>query len=184
MIRLVDIVISIFAITFLFPFFVCAFILSLIDTKSPIFLQSRIGLHGEVFTLYKYRTMNISTPGNIPTHEISSHESVSKIGSFLRTYKIDELLQFFNVIKGDMSIVGYRPCLPTQTHLIQERKKFELDKILPGITGPAQLLGIDMKDPKLLALIDSSLKDLDISSYFKIIVQTIFTKSSYEDRTR
>ncbi len=110
---------------------------------------------------------------NLPTHEISI-DLITKTGKFLRSTKLDELPQLWNVLKGDMSLVGPRPCLPTQLDLIAERASRRVFKMRPGITGPSQVKNIDMSTPEKLALEDSQLVgNLMFSNYLKYIFLTI-----------
>jgi lipopolysaccharide/colanic/teichoic acid biosynthesis glycosyltransferase len=116
---------------------------------SPLFTQVRVGRGQRPFRLYKLRTMEI-TAGDKPSHEVDARK-ITRVGAFLRRTKLDELPQLLNVLNGTMSLVGPRPCLPTQTVLVAERERRGLFAFLPGVTGPAQLQGIDMSDPVLLA---------------------------------
>lgn len=127
-----------------------------VKSDSPgagLFCQTRIGRHGKVFSCWKFRTMQVGTV-QAGTHEVSS-TSVTKVGAFLRRTKIDELPQVWNIIRGEMSLIGPRPCLPVQMHLIEERQKRGVLTILPGISGLAQVEGIDMSDPVRLARKDA-----------------------------
>lgn len=119
------------------------------STGSPLFVQRRVGRHRRPFHLLKLRTMARSA-GDKPSHEVDAMQ-ITRVGAFLRRTKLDELPQLLNVLAGSMSLVGPRPCLPIQDVLIAEREKRGLYAFPPGITGPAQLLGIDMSDPVLLA---------------------------------
>src|SRR6185503_10926322 len=120
-----------------------------IRLESPgaaIFAQRRIGRRGAPFTCYKLRTMNENTIQR-PTHEVGA-SAVTSVGRFLRRWKLDELPQLYNVLRGEMSLVGPRPCLPSQSELIEARlQKGALD-VRPGITGLAQVQGIDMSEPE------------------------------------
>lgn len=116
---------------------------------NPLFIQSRVGRDQRLFRIYKLRTMRIGTPDRA-SHEVG-HATITRLGSLLRRLKLDELPQIFNVLAGDMSFIGPRPCLPSQVDLIDERARRGLYAIRPGITGPAQLEGIDMSQPKRLA---------------------------------
>jgi lipopolysaccharide/colanic/teichoic acid biosynthesis glycosyltransferase len=116
------------------------------------FAQQRVGKHGAIFTCFKLRTMKLNTT-QVGTHEIPAH-AVTMIGKNLRRFKLDELPQMVNVLKGEMSIVGPRPCLPSQVKLIEERTKRNVYTVLPGITGLSQINGIDMSDPEKLAISD------------------------------
>ena len=118
-----------------------------------IFAQDRIGKNGKVFTCYKFRTMKAGTR-QAGTHEISG-ASVTPIGAFLRRTKLDELPQVWNILKRDLSLVGPRPCLPSQNDLIEERRRRGVLRVLPGITGLAQVQGIDMSDPVRLGKKDA-----------------------------
>lgn len=118
-----------------------------------IFRQQRLGLKGEPFTLFKFRTMNVETP-HLGTHEVSS-DVITPFGKYLRRTYVDELPQIINILRGDMSLVGPRPGLPTQEELAAEREKREVFDALPGITGLAQVSGIDMEDPDRIARKDA-----------------------------
>ena len=124
------------------------------------------------FLLVKFRTMNIGT-GNYATHLVDPR-NISALGKLLRRSKIDELPQLWNVLKGDMSMVGPRPCLISQQELIQARLKFNIFRVKPGITGLAQISGIDMSDPLLLAKTERKmLRNFNILSYFYYIFLTV-----------
>ncbi|KQV01145.1 lipid carrier--UDP-N-acetylgalactosaminyltransferase [Mesorhizobium sp. Root102] len=118
-----------------------------------IFSQTRVGRDGLLFRCHKLRTMYVGTP-SLPSHEAPAN-SVTSVGAALRKFKLDELPQFWNVLKGEMSLVGPRPCLPTQTELIECRRQLGVLAALPGITGLAQIKGIDMSNPELLAQTDA-----------------------------
>lgn len=118
-----------------------------------IFVQDRVGKGGKVFTCYKFRTMGKDTR-QAGTHEISE-SAVTPFGAFLRKTKIDELPQVWNILKGELSLIGPRPCLPVQEELVAERTKRGVLDVLPGITGLAQIQGIDMSDPVRLARKDA-----------------------------
>ncbi len=121
---------------------------------NPLFLQTRVGRNEKPFTLFKLRTMAQGT-GNKGSHEVSAAQ-VTRIGHLLRRTKVDELPQIINVLIGNMSFVGPRPCLPNQTELVAERRKRNVFSVLPGVTGPAQLSGIDMSTPHKLAEADAA----------------------------
>lgn len=123
------------------------------DLKNPLFRQIRVGRDGRPFLLFKLRTMRVGTP-DLPSHEASSAQ-FTRLGGFLRHTKIDELPQIWNVIRGDMSFVGPRPCLPAQQELIHCRDAMGLSRLRPGITGPAQIAGLDMSEPARLAKADA-----------------------------
>jgi O-antigen biosynthesis protein WbqP len=127
-----------------------------IRLQSPgpaIFAQLRVGKGGRPFTCYKLRTMYSGT-ASLPTHQVQA-SSVTALGEYLRRFKIDELPQLWNVLTGDMSLVGPRPCLPTQTELVEARTRLGVLSVRPGITGLAQIRGIDMSDANRLAEVDA-----------------------------
>ena len=120
---------------------------------SPLFMQRRVGRHRREFWLFKLRTMYRETE-HLPSHELSVSK-ITKIGRILRKTKLDELPQLWNILLGDMSFVGPRPCLPSQDELIAERASRGVYSLRPGITGPAQLAGVDMSTPRELAIADA-----------------------------
>lgn len=117
-----------------------------------VFAQVRVGRSETPFRLYKFRTMHVGTP-EAATHELGQG-AVTRIGGILRRVKLDELPQLFNVLRGEMAFVGPRPCLPAQTDLIAERRRRGVFSVRPGITGKAQIAGIDMSRPRRLAEVD------------------------------
>ena len=119
---------------------------------SPLFFQERLGRFQRPFTLVKLRTMSQDTEQR-GSHEVSLSQ-VTRVGGFLRRMKLDELPQTWNVVTGSMNFVGPRPCLPSQVELISERSKKGVFEVRPGITGLAQLKGVDMSTPLELAEMD------------------------------
>lgn len=110
---------------------------------------------------------------SIATH-LANKDDITKFGGVLRRYKIDEIPQFFNVLRGEMSIVGPRPCLVSQHALIEERAKLGVYNLLPGITGLAQINQIDMSNPYKLAVVDSKMSEnFSIFFYFYCIYRTV-----------
>lgn len=120
----------------------------------PFFLQRRVGRHLRPFTLIKLRTMHVAAP-QLGSHEVGT-EHFLRIGTWLRRMKLDELPQIWNVLTGSMSFVGPRPCLFNQTELIEARRTRGVYELLPGITGPAQVAGVDMSTPQALAALDAT----------------------------
>ncbi len=116
--------------------------------------QDRVGRGRALFRCWKFRTMLLGTKV-VPTHEASS-TALTPIGAFLRKTKIDELPQAVNILRGEMTLIGPRPCLPTQQELIEERSSRGVFALKPGITGLSQVRGIDMRDPGLLAINDET----------------------------
>ncbi len=182
MIRISDIFFSFFALLILSPILLLLLIIGLFDTGSPLFRQERVGLYHRPFYLFKFRSMQIHAP-SVATH-LASFDAITTFGRFLRRSKLDELPQLWNVLKGDMSLVGPRPNLFNQTELIEERQKRGVYGIRPGITGLAQINKIDMSTPKLLAETDARMiSNLSLFNYFKYIALTIFGKG-FGDRIR
>ena len=175
--RLLDIGISLLALLVLFPFLLVIFFLGLADTGSPIFQQIRVGQNQRPFTLIKFRTMKRETL-SVATHLVDP-QAVTPIGHFLRRSKLDELPQLWNVLKGEMSLVGPRPCLFSQEELIGERERLGVFAVRSGITGLAQIRGIDMSTPKLLAQTDAEMfTSLGVREYFQYLWWTILGKGS------
>lgn len=152
------------------------------DTGSPLFLQWRVGRQQKPFLLVKFRTMKLGTV-SVATHLVDS-SSITKFGHFLRRTKLDELPQLWNVLKGDMSLVGPRPCLPTQGELVGIRSALGVFECRPGITGLAQIRGVDMSEPKMLAEVDSEMiRTMTLGYYFFYITTTVLG-SGRGDRVR
>ena len=180
MIRFLDVFFSFIGLMFLSPIFIIIYVFGLFDTGFPVFKQERIGCNKKPFILIKFRTMSVETK-SIASHLVSS-ASITRLGGFLRGTKLDELPQLWNVLKGEMSLVGPRPNLLNQEDLIAEREFRGVYKVRPGITGLAQINRIDMSTPILLAKTDENMiLTLTISNYFKYILQTV-TGSGSGDR--
>jgi len=178
--RLLDLVLSIIGVLFFSPIFIILVIIGYFDTGSPIFFQERVGQHQKKFFLLKFRSMEINTQ-SVATHLIQT-SSITKWGAFLRKSKLDELPQILNVLKGEMSFVGPRPCLFNQIELISARLSLNVYSVRPGITGLAQINKIDMSTPILLAQTDAKMiGELNIWQYCKYIILTI-TGKGFGDR--
>ena len=182
LIRIIDFVAALFGLALLSPFiFLIAFIL-FFEFGKPFFVQTRVGKNQKPFRLVKFRSMSPKS-ANLPTHEIS-RDLITKTGKFIRATKLDELPQLWNVLKGEMSLVGPRPCLPIQEELIEEREQRNIFSLRPGITGPAQVQNIDMSTPKLLAETDQQMVGkLSFTSYIKYVLMTV-TGSGQGDKVR
>lgn len=177
LIRLLDVIFSFCGLVLGFPVLVILTIIGLLDTGSPIFRQQRVGRHKKPFTLVKFRTMRPDT-AHVASH-LASSSAITPFGGFLRKSKLDELPQLWNVLKGEMSLVGPRPCLFNQQELINEREQRGVLTARPGITGLAQVNDIDMSTPGLLAETDARmLQDLTLANYFKYIFMTVAGKGS------
>ena len=177
MIRFFDVIFSFFGLLILSPFIVILWGIGFFDTGSPIFAQERVGKHKKPFKLYKFRSMHIHTK-SVATH-LANSSLVTKYGAFLRKSKLDELPQLFNVLLGDMSLVGPRPNLFNQEELIEERDKRGIYNVAPGITGEAQINKIDMSTPQLLAETDAVMtQNFTFKKYIYYIVVTVLGKGS------
>ena len=175
--RFLDIFLAIIGLLLSAPALLLIFVLGLFDTGSPIFFQKRVGRYKKPFTLIKFRTMKPDT-ASVASH-LADASAVTRLGAFLRQTKLDELPQLWNVLKGEMSLVGPRPCLFNQVELIEERERLGVFKARPGITGLAQVNNIDMSTPKLLAAMEARmLEDLSLETYFKYIVMTVSGKGA------
>lgn len=180
--RLIELVVAFFGLIVAAPVILILVVAVRRDSEGPgIFRQKRVGRYGRSFECYKLRTMASGTP-DVPTHDAQT-SYVTGLGRFLRKVKLDELPQLWNVLKGDMSFVGPRPCLESQSELIEERKKRGVLDIRPGITGLAQIQDIDMSNPKRLAAVDAEyVMKRSMSIDFKILLRTVFGGAGRGDR--
>ncbi len=182
MLRFLDLLFSSIGLLLGFPILLTIYVAGLFDTGSPLFRQERVGRNQRPFTLVKFRTMRPDT-ASLASH-LADASAVTPMGAFLRSSKLDELPQLWNVLKGEMSLVGPRPCLFNQVDLINERAARSVFDARPGITGLAQVSNIDMSTPELLAETDANmLATLGLASYFKYIVQTV-TGAGQGDRIK
>jgi O-antigen biosynthesis protein WbqP len=155
--RLIDIVLSAIGVVVLaIPMLIIAIIIKAEDPGPALFLQKRVGIHKTYFSLLKFRSMKMSTPHDVPTHQLENPEQyLLKCGKTLRKYSLDELPQLFNILfKSDMSIIGPRPALWNQEDLIAERDKYGANDVKPGLTGWAQINGRDELDIPVKARLD------------------------------
>lgn len=174
---MLDFVFSLLGLVVSFPVLLVLTIIGLFDTGSPVFRQVRVGRHQRPFTLVKFRTMKVDT-ASVATH-LASSASITPFGHFLRKTKLDELPQLWNVLKGEMSLVGPRPGLFNQEELTAERAQRGVFDVRPGITGLAQVNEIDMSTPALLAETDQKMiQSLTIIDYFKYIFMTVAGKGA------
>lgn len=143
--RFYDTVLAFIGLIVLSPLFLVLMILIKLDSKGPIlFKQKRIGRDKKHFYILKFRTMRIDTPKDTPTHMLENPQQwITKVGKFLRKTSLDELPQIINILKGDMSIIGPRPALWNQYDLMEERDKYGVHSLYPGLTGYAQINGRD-----------------------------------------
>ena len=175
MIRFFDFLFSATGLLLLLPLLVVVSVIGWFETRSPLFRQERVGRHHEAFMLVKFRTMRQDT-ASVATH-LADASAITPFGRFLRRTKLDELPQLWNVLTGEMSLVGPRPCLFNQEELIKERAERNVFDVRPGITGLAQVNDIDMSTPRLLAETDASMiNELTMGQYFSYIFQTVLGK--------
>ena len=154
--RLLAIVLSLLGLLFLGWLLILLSIAIKLDSPGPVlFRQKRVGLGKSHFHILKFRTMRIDTPKDMPTHLLSNPEQyITRVGKFLRKTSLDELPQLFNILKGDMAIIGPRPALWNQFDLIAERDKYGANDIRPGLTGWAQINGRDELEIDVKAKLD------------------------------
>ena len=177
MFRFFDLVFSFCGLVVGLPVLLVIFLLGLFDTGSPMFRQERVGRKKNSFVLLKFRTMEIETK-SVASH-LASASSITKMGGFLRISKLDELPQLWNVLKGEMSLVGPRPNLPNQSDLLEARDVLGVYEVRPGITGLAQISNIDMSTPELLAKTDAEMiASLTLTTYFYYIFSTFAGKGT------
>ncbi len=178
--RLFDILLSLCGIVvFAIPMIVIAIAVK-VDSKGPvIFRQERYGKNGKVFKFYKFRSMTNDAPHNVATREIQGKSYITKVGGFLRKTSLDELPQMFCILKGDMSVIGPRPVVLTETELNDYRKETGAIAVRPGLTGLAQVTARDnLKDMRLKAQIDGEYAKKitfcrDMKIFFKTIVKVL-----------
>ena len=177
MIRWLDFIFALVGLLLLWPVLLIVCVIGFFDTGSPLFFQTRVGRFQRPFTLIKFRTMPVET-ASVATHLVGK-SSVTKLGGFLRKTKLDELPQLINVLKGEMSLVGPRPCLFNQIELVALREANGVYEARPGITGLAQINEIDMSTPELLVEWDvRMIKELTLKQYFLCIIQTVLGKGA------
>lgn len=154
--RWLDICLSGLGLMILSPFFLLIIIAIKKNSPGPVlFKQKRVGINKTHFNILKFRTMRTDTPKDMPTHMLEDPEQyITKVGKFLRKTSLDELPQIFNILKGDMSIIGPRPALWNQYDLIAERDKYGANGVMPGLTGWAQVNGRDELEIPVKARLD------------------------------
>ena len=185
--RLLDFILSLLGILVLSPFLLILVILIKLDSPGPVlFTQKRIGIQKSHFQIYKFRTMRIDTPKDCHTHLLADPDHwITSVGKFLRKTSLDELPQIFNILKGEMSIIGPRPALWNQYDLIAERDKYGANDIMPGLTGWAQINGRDELPIDIKAKFDGEYIErrslfLDIQIFFKTVFSVLRSKGVKE----
>jgi O-antigen biosynthesis protein WbqP len=175
--RTLDVVLSSFGLLVLWPILIILCILGWLDTRSPLYAQQRVGRYQRVFVLVKFRTMHPGT-ASVASH-LTNSNSITPLGGILRRTKLDELPQLWNVLLGEMSLVGPRPGLINQVELTHARVAHGVYDARPGITGLSQVNGIDMSTPELLAQTDAlMLREMSVTNYFRFIVLTVLGKGT------
>ncbi|SER47060.1 sugar transferase [Lachnobacterium bovis] len=183
--RILDVIFSLSALVLLCPIFLIIVCCIKIDSKGPAFFkQKRIGKNKKEFYIIKFRTMTVDTPQYIPTHMLNkSNNYITKVGRFLRGSSLDELPQFINILKGDMALIGPRPALYNQYDLINERDRYRVNEIKPGLTGWAQVNGRDKLTTKAKARLDGEYYIkygilIDLKCFFKTFY-TVIMRDGY-----
>lgn len=174
--RWIDVIISFFGLVFLSPIFVGVSIAIIIDDPGPVlFTQKRLGKNKQFFKLHKFRSMKMSTPHDIPTHQLENPEQyITKVGRFIRAHSLDELPQIWDIFIGNMSIVGPRPALWNQDLLTAERDKYGANNVKPGLTGLAQINGRDkLEIPEKARLDGEYVKNLGLKMDFKCFLGSV-----------
>jgi len=151
-----------------------------LDSPGPVlFRQKRVGIHKSHFYILKFRTMRIDTPKDMPTHLLQNPDQwITKVGAFLRKTSLDELPQIFNILKGQMSVIGPRPALWNQYDLLEERDKYGANDVMPGLTGWAQINGRDELPIAVKAKLDGEYVEkmsflFDVKCFFGTIVSVL-----------
>jgi O-antigen biosynthesis protein WbqP len=187
--RILDVVFSFLALIFFSPFILLIVLAIKLDSRGPIlFKQKRVGINKTHFNILKFRTMRIDTPKDIPTHLLQNpHQHITRVGKFLRKTSLDELPQIFNILVGDMSIIGPRPALWNQYDLIAERDKYGANDIRPGLSGLAQINGRDELPIHIKAEYDGEYVAkmgfiLDAKCFFGTITRVIMKKGIVEGK--
>jgi len=178
--RAVDFLLALFGLIVLSPVFIILAVLIKIDSKgSVLFKQKRVGKNKKYFEILKFRTMRTDTPSNMPTHMLQNPDFfITKVGKFLRKTSLDELPQIINILKGEMSIIGPRPALWNQYDLINERDKYGVNYLVPGLTGWAQINGRDDIPINLKAKLDGEYAGnfnavFDLNVFIRTIVSVL-----------
>ena len=143
--RIIDVILSLVGLILASWLFLLIMIAIEIDDPGPVFFsQKRVGIHKKYFQLYKFRSMKMSTPHDMPTHLLENPEQyITRVGKFLRKTSLDEIPQLWNILRGDMSVIGPRPALWNQEDLLAERDKYGANDVKPGLSGWAQICGRD-----------------------------------------
>lgn len=188
--RFIDIILSSLGlIVLLIPMGIISIAIKSEDPGPIFFKQKRVGIHKKHFNLYKFRSMKMNTPHDMPTHLLENPDQyILKVGKFIRKTSLDELPQMWNIFKGDMSIIGPRPALWNQDDLIAERDKYNANDIKPGLTGWAQINGRDELEIPVKAKLDGEYVKkmgfaMDIKCFFGTILSVLKSDGVVEGGT-
>lgn len=188
--RIADVILSLLGLILLSPIFLLLMIAIKIDSKGPIFFrQKRVGIHKTHFYILKFRTMRIDTPKDTPTHLLENPDQyITRVGRFLRKTSLDELPQIWNILVGEMTIIGPRPALWNQFDLIEERDKYGVNDVVPGLTGWAQINGRDELPIRLKAKLDAEYVEqmgflMDLKCFFGTIISVFKSEGVVEGGT-
>lgn len=188
--RIIDVLLAFVGILLLWPFLIIIALFIKLDSKGPIFFrQKRIGKGKSTFYILKFRTMKVDTPNDMPTHLLEDPDFfITSVGKILRKTSLDEFPQIFNILKGEMSIIGPRPALWNQKDLIQERDKYGANDVYPGLTGWAQINGRDELPIEIKAKLDGEYVKkigvfMDIKCFFGTIISVIKSEGVVEGKT-
>ena len=175
--RILDVTGAFVLLVALLPFWALIALVIKLDSKGPVlFKQKRLGMNEVPFQIYKFRTMRTDAPSEMATNQLyQSGRYITRVGVYLRTLSLDELPQLYNILKGDMSFVGFRPCLWNEFELDEERRKTGAYAVRPGITGLAQIRGRDELDPQEKALLDGVYaRNVGFDYDLRILTKTLF----------
>ena len=189
--RIIDVVLSLCGIIVLSPVLLLIALWIKLDSKGPVFFrQKRVGKGKTHFSILKFRTMYADTPSDVPTHLLKDPQAlITKSGHFLRKTSVDELPQMFNILAGQMSIIGPRPALWNQYDLIEERERLGANDVLPGLTGWAQVNGRDELPIPVKARYDGEYAQhvtfaFDVKIFFKTIANVLHEDGVVEGGTQ
>ena len=189
--RIIDVVLSLCGIIVLSPILLLLALWIKLDSIGPVFFrQKRVGKGKTYFFILKFRTMYADTPSDVPTHLLKDPQAlITRSGRFLRKSSLDELPQMFNILAGQMSIIGPRPALWNQYDLIEERERLGANDVLPGLTGWAQVNGRDELPIPVKARYDGEYAQhvtfgFDVKIFFKTIGNVITGKDVVEGGTQ
>ena len=188
--RGLDLFFSTIAVALLSPVWIGIALAVKLDSKGPVlFRQKRVGIHRTHFYILKFRTMRTDTPKDIPTHMLSNPEQyITRVGKVLRRTSLDELPQIFNILRGEMSLIGPRPALWNQDDLLKERDKYGANDVMPGLTGWAQINGRDELEIAVKAKLDGEYVKqmsfwMDVRCFLGTVVSVICSKGVVEGGT-